>query len=186
MSFRRAMDASLFRNRIEHRKTPGQADTQSFDMQTQSTTIHLLSHQSRFALPAFLILFRCSWVSEYGADGVPFHLSTARTCLAGTCNASLLIKTKPSGRSTTGQFFAIRSAQGPQLCLAADRQGVWRFRAAAGSSRPTRIRPATVVCGFRSRFDSSNSGGRLDGPQVDIHPPVRSSWRTRFIFTMNS
>lgn len=35
---------------------------------------------------------------------------------------------------------------------------------------------------FRSRFDETASGGWLDGPQVDIHPPASMSWRTGFIY----
>jgi len=35
---------------------------------------------------------------------------------------------------------------------------------------------------FRSRFDALANGGRLDGPQVDIHPPAAMSWRTGFIY----
>jgi hypothetical protein len=35
---------------------------------------------------------------------------------------------------------------------------------------------------FRSRYDPSASGGYLDGPQVDIHPPVEMSWRTGLIY----
>lgn len=35
---------------------------------------------------------------------------------------------------------------------------------------------------FRSRFDASTSGGWLDGPQVDIHPPASMNWRTGFVY----
>ena len=35
---------------------------------------------------------------------------------------------------------------------------------------------------FRSRFDSDASGGWMDGPQVDIHPPAEMSWRTGHIY----
>ncbi len=35
---------------------------------------------------------------------------------------------------------------------------------------------------FRSRFDAAASGGWLDGPQVDIHPPAAMSWRTGLIY----
>ncbi len=35
---------------------------------------------------------------------------------------------------------------------------------------------------FRSRFDDAFSGGRLDGPQVDIHPPAEMPWRTGMIY----
>jgi hypothetical protein len=35
---------------------------------------------------------------------------------------------------------------------------------------------------FRSRFDASASGGWLDGPQVDIHPPAAMSWRPGLIY----
>lgn len=35
---------------------------------------------------------------------------------------------------------------------------------------------------FRSRFDESAQGGWLDGPQVDIHPPRETSWRTGLIY----
>jgi len=35
---------------------------------------------------------------------------------------------------------------------------------------------------FRSRFDAAASGGWLDGPQVDIHPPDSMSWRTGLIY----
>ncbi|HOY58767.1 MAG TPA: DUF1080 domain-containing protein [Verrucomicrobiota bacterium] len=35
---------------------------------------------------------------------------------------------------------------------------------------------------FRSRFDATASGGWLDGPQVDIHPPPEWSWRTGLIY----
>ena len=35
---------------------------------------------------------------------------------------------------------------------------------------------------FRSRFDEKASGGWLDGPQVDIHPPASMSWRTGLIY----
>ncbi len=35
---------------------------------------------------------------------------------------------------------------------------------------------------FRSRFDETFSGGRLDGPQVDIHPPAAMPWRTGMIY----
>ncbi len=35
---------------------------------------------------------------------------------------------------------------------------------------------------FRSRFDPTASGGWLDGPQVDIHPPSAMSWRTGLIY----
>jgi hypothetical protein len=35
---------------------------------------------------------------------------------------------------------------------------------------------------FHSRFDATFSGGRLDGPQVDIHPPAAMSWRTGYIY----
>jgi hypothetical protein len=35
---------------------------------------------------------------------------------------------------------------------------------------------------FRSRFDETASGGWLDGPQVDIHPPESMSWRTGLIY----
>jgi hypothetical protein len=35
---------------------------------------------------------------------------------------------------------------------------------------------------FRSRFDATASGGWLDGPQVDIHPPGPMNWRTGLIY----
>lgn len=35
---------------------------------------------------------------------------------------------------------------------------------------------------FRSQFDAAASGGWLDGPQVDIHPPATMSWRTGLIY----
>lgn len=35
---------------------------------------------------------------------------------------------------------------------------------------------------FRSRFDDTATGGWLDGPQVDIHPPASMSWRTGLIY----
>lgn len=35
---------------------------------------------------------------------------------------------------------------------------------------------------FRSRFDATASGGWLDGPQVDIHPPAAMPWRTGLIY----
>ncbi len=36
---------------------------------------------------------------------------------------------------------------------------------------------------FRSRFDpTAPGGGRLDGPQVDIHPPALMNWRTGLIY----
>jgi len=35
---------------------------------------------------------------------------------------------------------------------------------------------------FRSRFDATANGGWLDGPQVDIHPPAKMSWRTGHIY----
>ena len=35
---------------------------------------------------------------------------------------------------------------------------------------------------FRSRFDSSDGNGWLNGPQVDIHPPKSMSWRTGLIY----
>jgi hypothetical protein len=35
---------------------------------------------------------------------------------------------------------------------------------------------------FRSRFDDAASGGWLDGPQVDVHPPRDASWRTGLIY----
>jgi hypothetical protein len=35
---------------------------------------------------------------------------------------------------------------------------------------------------FRSRFDEAASGGWLDGPQVDIHPPPPMTWRTGLIY----
>lgn len=35
---------------------------------------------------------------------------------------------------------------------------------------------------FRSRFDEKASGGHLDGPQVDIHPPQSMPWRTGLIY----
>lgn len=35
---------------------------------------------------------------------------------------------------------------------------------------------------FRSRFDATASGGWLDGPQVDIHPPAGANWRTGLIY----
>jgi hypothetical protein len=35
---------------------------------------------------------------------------------------------------------------------------------------------------FRSRFDETASGGWLDGPQVDIHPPAPMNWRTGLIY----
>jgi hypothetical protein len=35
---------------------------------------------------------------------------------------------------------------------------------------------------FRSRFDDTANGGRLDGPQVDIHPPQSMPWRTGLIY----
>lgn len=35
---------------------------------------------------------------------------------------------------------------------------------------------------YRSRFDDTASGGWLDGPQVDIHPPASMSWRTGLIY----
>jgi hypothetical protein len=35
---------------------------------------------------------------------------------------------------------------------------------------------------FRSRYDASTEGGRLHGPQVDIHPPADMSWRTGLIY----
>jgi hypothetical protein len=39
-------------------------------------------------------------------------------------------------------------------------------------------------CGvqFRSRYDTVLEGGRMNGPQVDIHPPEASSWRTGLIY----
>ena len=35
---------------------------------------------------------------------------------------------------------------------------------------------------FRSAFDPTASGGWLDGPQVDIHPPGPMSWRTGLVY----
>ena len=35
---------------------------------------------------------------------------------------------------------------------------------------------------FRSRFDETYNGGRLDGPQVDIHPLAAMPWRTGLIY----
>ncbi len=35
---------------------------------------------------------------------------------------------------------------------------------------------------FRSRYDESEKGGWLDGPQVDIHAPADMSWRTGLIY----
>ncbi|MEI7729623.1 MAG: serine hydrolase [Verrucomicrobiota bacterium] len=35
---------------------------------------------------------------------------------------------------------------------------------------------------FRSRFDDTVSGGWMNGPQVDIHPPKAMSWRTGLIY----
>ena len=35
---------------------------------------------------------------------------------------------------------------------------------------------------FRSRYDADDKGGWLNGPQVDIHPPAKQSWRTGLIF----
>jgi hypothetical protein len=35
---------------------------------------------------------------------------------------------------------------------------------------------------FRSRFDPALSGGWMNGPQVDIHPPAAMSWRTGLIY----
>jgi len=35
---------------------------------------------------------------------------------------------------------------------------------------------------FRSRFDKTDGDGRLNGPQVDIHPPKPMSWRTGLIY----
>lgn len=35
---------------------------------------------------------------------------------------------------------------------------------------------------FRSRFDETNYGGWMNGPQVDIHPPQSMSWRTGLIY----
>jgi hypothetical protein len=35
---------------------------------------------------------------------------------------------------------------------------------------------------FRSRYDPTTSGGYLDGPQVDIHPPAAQAWRTGLIY----
>ena len=39
-------------------------------------------------------------------------------------------------------------------------------------------------CGlqFRSRYDTILEGGRMNGPQVDIHPPEASAWRTGLIY----
>ncbi|MCL2348673.1 MAG: DUF1080 domain-containing protein [Planctomycetaceae bacterium] len=35
---------------------------------------------------------------------------------------------------------------------------------------------------FRSRYDKTDNGGWLNGPQVDIHPPKSMSWRTGLIY----
>jgi len=35
---------------------------------------------------------------------------------------------------------------------------------------------------FRSRYDKTATGGWLDGPQIDIHPPKDMSWRTGLIY----
>jgi hypothetical protein len=35
---------------------------------------------------------------------------------------------------------------------------------------------------FRSRYNESEKGGWLDGPQVDIHAPADMSWRTGLIY----
>ena len=35
---------------------------------------------------------------------------------------------------------------------------------------------------FRSRFDAADKGGWMNGPQVDIHPPVNQNWRTGLIY----
>ena len=35
---------------------------------------------------------------------------------------------------------------------------------------------------FRSRYDTNDGGGWLNGPQVDIHPPKPMSWRTGLIY----
>jgi len=35
---------------------------------------------------------------------------------------------------------------------------------------------------FRSRYDTTDSNGWLNGPQVDIHPPKPMSWRTGLIY----
>jgi hypothetical protein len=34
---------------------------------------------------------------------------------------------------------------------------------------------------FRSRFDAADQGG-MNGPQVDVHPPVKQQWRTGLIY----
>ncbi len=35
---------------------------------------------------------------------------------------------------------------------------------------------------FRSRYDETENGGWLDGPQVDIHAPLPMAWRTGLIY----
>ncbi len=35
---------------------------------------------------------------------------------------------------------------------------------------------------FRSRYDKTDNGGWLNGPQVDIHPPQAMSWRTGLLY----
>lgn len=35
---------------------------------------------------------------------------------------------------------------------------------------------------FRSRFDTADKGGWMNGPQVDIHPPANQKWRTGLIY----
>ena len=35
---------------------------------------------------------------------------------------------------------------------------------------------------FRSRYDKTDGGGWLNGPQVDIHPPKPMNWRTGLIY----
>ncbi len=45
-----------------------------------------------------------------------------------------------------------------------------------------RSSPGNSGLQFRSRFDPSATGGWLDGPQVDIHPPESMPWRTGLIY----
>ena len=35
---------------------------------------------------------------------------------------------------------------------------------------------------FRSRYDKTDGGGWLNGPQVDIHPPKPMNWRTGLVY----
>ena len=145
--------------------------------------MHLRSHQSRFALPAFLILFSLLLGFRGAAQtGVPVSLFNGKDLSGWHVQCQSADKGKVFWKVDDGTILCDSMGRKDHnyVWLLTDKEfGDFELRLKFQAYKDS---PGNSGLQFRSRFDASNSGGRLDGPQVDIHPPGQMNWRTGFIY----